>query len=97
MRRLEALDLGFAPRPITSAGDFLAHDAERRIVGNAAFFHRPLEHRVQRVEKVALREWRLAFVVDEFLHALALEQHDAIAARRNGVQRLIAVCLSKAF
>src|SRR5262249_52958977 len=48
--RLELRDLSFRPTLITGRLHLDALDAERRIVRDAAFADRPLEHRAQRLE-----------------------------------------------
>ena len=98
MLRLEAPNLRFAPRPISRRLDLLALDAERRIFRDAAFADGPLQTDAHRVQKIALREWRRDLLVDEALHMLALEQHDAFArARVDAVERLVAVRSGEVF
>ena len=69
--RLEPFNLIFRSCLVSSGLHLLAGDAQRRVVWDAAFLHRPLEHGPQRVEEVALREWRAGFLIDDALHVFA--------------------------
>ena len=85
------------PSAVASALDLLTGDAERWIVGNAAFRHRPLKHRAQRVEKIALPERSAALLVDHALHMFAVQHHDAATICLNSVNALVTVCLAEIF
>lgn len=71
MSCLESQNMIFRPCLVTGAFNLLPSDAERRIIGDAAFLHGPLEHGAQRVEKIALRKWRRRLLIDDALHVLA--------------------------
>src|SRR5262245_20972067 len=96
MRRLECRDLGLGPTLVSGGLHLHALDAERRIVGHAAVADRPLEHRAQRLEQVVLCEWCRCFLVDDALHVLARQQHDAAVAF-GAVERLVTVRPAEGF
>ena len=62
-----------------------------------AFGHRPLKHRPQRVEEVALCEWRTGLLVDNALHMLAGQQHDAADHSSRSGNTFVAMCLAEIF
>src|SRR5262249_8361573 len=84
-------------RSIAGRFHFLARDAERRIIRDAAFAGRPLEHDAQGVEEIALCERCPSLAVDNALHVLARRQHGAPAATVGSIERFMAVLPAEIF
>jgi hypothetical protein len=87
----------FRPGLIAGRLDLLAGDAERRVIRDATFLRRPLEHSAQRVQEIALRERRCGLLVDDALHVLAREQHRPPAACFGAHEWFFAMRLTKVF
>src|SRR5262249_15628874 len=94
MLRFKAGDMVLRPSLVAGGLHLFAADAERWIVRDASLFHGPLEHGPQLIQEIPLREWRCSFPVDDLLHVLPREQHDAFVAD-GAIDRQIAMRLAE--
>src|SRR5262249_10166459 len=79
------------PDAIASALDALPCDAKSWVCRHPVFRYCPLEQRTQRIEKVALSEWRAVLLIDDTLHMLTSEQHGAMTICIAAVNTFVAV------
>jgi hypothetical protein len=78
-----------------SPGDLHPLDADRGIIRHHTARHGPTEHRAKGIQKITLARRRTRLLVDDLLHVLTGQEHDAIAACRSVVDRLCAVRLGE--
>jgi hypothetical protein len=67
------------------------------VVRYSVFGYCPSEHCTQRIEKIALREWRVAFLVDHLLHMRPGQQQRSLTGLICSIDPLVAVQLAQVF